>query len=229
MMFQIPPEVYNIFPEHYQGINLVLWILFTVELFIFGVLFLLKIRGIDNTVQRKIEWGHAEFMLFYGLCRVFFILMIHINNAQDYDFYCTIAYFWGTLGFTSLVYSLEKYALQRKPILSLFGYAGTMFAVVGMIFTQVRELVLITVMLVSVVMMCVILFIYIFLIRNTSGVLRIRTVVAIVSMVLLGTAITADGQFVLANPAVPLFVKNLVVPVIAIVSALLFYLSRRAI
>jgi hypothetical protein len=229
MLWQIPEEVYSVFPEHYRGINLVFWIIFTVELFVFGILFIKKLQGLENGVQKKIEHGHAQFMIYYAICRVFFILMIYINDAQDYDFYCTIAYFWGTLGFTSLVYSLEKYALQRKPILSMFGYGGVIFSIVGIIFTQVREIVLITVMLVSVLMMCVILFIYIFLIKNTSGELRKRTVLTVIAMILLAVAITADGQFVLANPAVPVFVKNIVVPVIAIISVLLFYISRRAI
>ena len=53
-------EVFDIFPSHYQGVNLILWIIFTVELFVISFLFFrksLKIKlEVDGDSIQEVEW-----------------------------------------------------------------------------------------------------------------------------------------------------------------------------
>ena len=206
-MFAIPEAVYSVFPEHYEGINLVLWVIFTVELFLFGIFFTLIAQKAVMSSQKKVEIGFALFGYFYGLCRLFFILMIKINNAEDYDFYCSIAYFWGILAVAVLVYPLETVALNRKPYLSIVGFVASIISLLGAI-PGLREPMLVLTMISSTLVMMVFLLVYIFLIRNTSGVLRQNTIIGFVSILLLVFAIFTDGQNRSSNPAVQILQRN---------------------
>ncbi len=226
MLFEIPPQVYEQFPEHYYGVNLALWIIFTLELLLFGVYFTLRARKAELDSQKKIDMGFAAFGYFFAICRFFFIIMIHINGGADYDFYCSIAYFWGTLSVAALIYPLETVALNRKPILTILGGIATFLTLLGII-PGLREPMLILTMSASSIMMMILLVIYIFLIRNTSGVLKQNTIIGFFSIILFVIAIVIDGQFVLSNPAVPKFVKEYVSPILAIISILILVYSKR--
>lgn len=228
IMFAIPEAVYSVFPEHYEGINLVLWVIFTVELFLFGIYFTIRAQKAEMSSQKKVEIGFALFGYFYGLCRLFFILMIKINNAEDYDFYCSIAYFWGILAVAVLVYPLETVALNRKPYLSIVGFVASIISLLGAI-PGLREPMLVLTMISSTLVMMVFLLVYIFLIRNTSGVLRQNTIIGFVSILLLVFAIFTDGQIVLSNPAVPKFFKEIIVPICAIISIIGLVYSKKKI
>ncbi len=226
MLFGIPPQVYEQFPEHYHGVNLILWIIFTVELILIGVFFTIRAKKAELDSQKKIDMGFAAFGYFYGICRFFFIIMIHINGGADYDFYCSIAYFWGTLSVAALIYPLETIALNRKPILTIFGGIATFLTLLGTI-PGLRQPMLILTMSASSIMMMILLIIYLFLIRNTSGILRQNTIIGFFAIIAFVIAIVIDGQFVLSNPAVPKFVKEYVSPVLAIISILFLVYSKR--
>ena len=226
MLYEIPPLVYDIFPEHYHGWNLVLWIIFTVELIMIGIYFTMRAKKADLASQKKIDMGFAYFGYFYGICRFFFIIMIHINNGADYDFYCSIAYFWGTLSVAALIYPLETIALNRKPILSIFGAIATFVTLLGII-PGLRQPMLILTMSASSIMMIILLVIYLFLIRNTSGILKRNTIIGFFSIIAFVIAIVIDGQFVLSNPAVPKWIKEWSSPIIAIISILFLVYSKK--
>jgi hypothetical protein len=224
--FQIPEDVLEIFPEHYHGVNLALWIIFTVELFVFGTIFFIRAqKAKEIEAKRKIELGHSGFAIFYGVCRIFFILMMFINDGADYDLYCAIAYFWGILGFTSLNFVLEKYALERKPYLSSIGIVGVCISLLGM-YGEIREYVLLVILAVSLIMMFVLWIIYLFLMKNTSGKLRKNATIGFISILLLAVAVFLDSQIILSNPNVPIIIKQYVSPILAIISIIGFYISR---
>jgi hypothetical protein len=70
-------------------------------------------------------------------------------------------------------------------------------------------------------------FLYIFLIRNTTGTMRKNTIIGMIGQIVLVVAVVVDGQFVLSNPVVPFVIKMYVSPLVAMLGVLLILASRK--
>lgn len=213
---------------HYEGGNLVLWILFTVVLFASGTYFLIRALRSEVAAQKKTEVGHALFCYLYGVARIFFIFAFHLNGGWDYDLYCSIAYTFGMAGYTSLVIVMERYLLERKPIFSIIGIIITAVSPIGML-GEIRETILLLVVIGSAVMGIALVLLYGILIRQSTGALKTNALLGLVGILVFITGIIMDGQFFLALEAVPSWVKLFLAPGMTIGGFILWVYSRRPI
>lgn len=227
MLYEIPPDVYEQFPEHYHGVNLAIWLIFVVELVILFVISFLKAKKHESVLAKRLEQSFGLFALFYGISRVFFIFAIAIF-PEDYDFYCSLAYFAGNLGFTFLIFALEQILQMKKHIFTIFGVISSVIAVLGIIGFN-RTTVLTIIMVLLSIMTLLVAFLYIRIIQTSPGDLRKLAIIALMGLILFGAGIVIDGQFVLSNPLVPKFIKEFLSPILTIIGLGMVFYSRKTI
>ncbi|MHA1378113.1 MAG: hypothetical protein ACTSRG_07000 [Candidatus Helarchaeota archaeon] len=223
----MPLEHYN--PINIHGIlNLVLFIIFAAILLIFGISFLIMAKKLDEESQRRIKLAYGLFGVFYGTCRVLFIIIFQdfSNPPQNYDLIANIAYSFGMVGFTSIIWALEKAKYETK-YLFLINFAITIMTVSGVLLNLlgiaiIREIVLIIITLGTPIAGFFIIFLYIQLIRLSSGELRKKAIYTLLGFLIMASGITLDGQFFLAIEVIPIWFKMDAVPILCIGGYFLF-------
>ena len=148
MLNQIPETMPE---EHYAlgSLNLLFFAIWAIILIGWGILFLLKAKKQKVQTARSFKLAFGMFGIFYGFCRVFFILMFHIEPEKYYDIFAALAYFTGLIGFTFIVWALEKvWVMQSKSydknyfflvslIVTLVALGGLIMIFLG--FNEIRE------------------------------------------------------------------------------------------
>jgi hypothetical protein len=216
LFYEIPPAVYAQFPEHYQGINLALWILYMVELVIGGFVLVSKTKKHDAQTAKRIEMGYAYLLFGYAIARIFFILAI-AYDPDNYDFYCSCAYFFGSIGFASLISTLELTLKDKRSFFTLLALVGVVAGILGIIGFN-RETVLLVVMGTNAMNFVLIFLLYGKIIYTSTGDLRKLAFFALLGVLIFGIASFIDGQYVLANPNIPKFVKEIIAPLMAMIA-----------
>lgn len=232
MILQIPDTMPA---EHYAPgtLNLYLFMAFTVILWIFGVIFLLKSRKNEIEGAKRIQLAFGLFGIFYGLCRLFFILMFQdfTNPDQNYNLIASIAYSCGIIGFTSIIWALEKLK-YKKNYFFMVGLLVTIITIAGTVIIALRiaseiRTTLLLVIFIGVPISALIIFIlYIFLISKSTGVVRKKAAYSLLGLIIMFIGIVMDSQFFLALEQVPLLIRMDVVPIICIVGYLIFSLTQ---
>jgi hypothetical protein len=233
-MFQIPDKVPI---EHYNPINihgtlnLVLFILFAVILFITGITFLFNVRDQKIENLKRINLGLGMFSIMYGLTRVIFILMFQdfTNPEENYDFLASVAYSLGIFGFTFMIWSLERETFKTR-LFSLISFLLSIITVICTIIvyygiTVVREIALIIIMVGSPFVAIMLLLIHVSLISKLMGTIKRKFIYSFSGMFIMFIGIVLDGQYALSFEPIPIWFKMDVVPILAIFGFLLFIYS----
>jgi len=221
--------------EHYAPgtLNLYLFMAFTVILWIFGVIFLLRARKQDIEGAKRIQLAFGLFGIFYGLCRLFFILMFQdfTNPDQNYNLFASIAYSFGIVGFTAIIWSLEK-VKYKKNYFFMIGLLVTIITIGGTVIIALRiapeiRTTLLLVIFIGVPISALIIFIlYIFLIKKSAGVVQKKAIYSLLGLIIMFVGIVMDSQFVLAMEEIPLFIRMDLVPIICIIGYLMFAITQ---
>jgi hypothetical protein len=237
MLLQIPPVMPA---EHYAigSLNLILFIVFAALLFIFGITFFKRAKLQEIEMARRIKYSLGLFMIFYGICRVLFILMFHIDPDNNYNLIASIAYSFGNAGFTAVIWALEK-AKYKTKFFFLIALAITVITIIGTIgellqLANVREVLLQIITLGMPVAGFFIVILYISLVRLSAGVVRKKSIYALIGFLIFILGIFLDGQTILgiqaslepAAAAVFNFFTMNIVPLICIGGILLFAIPQ---
>ncbi|NVM05256.1 MAG: hypothetical protein HWN67_23255 [Candidatus Helarchaeota archaeon] len=224
--------------EHYRPINihgilnLSFFIAFAAILIILGVSFLLRVKKQEDEAAKRIKIAFGLFGVLYGICRIFFILMFQdfTNPAQNYDLFANIAYSFGMLGLTSIIWAIEKVKYETRYFF-LTGLAITIITTAGIVLNLlgmavIRELILIIIMSGTPVAGFFIIILYIQVIRLSSGEVRKKALYSLIGFLIMVVGITMDGQFFLAIETIPIWFKMDVVPLFCIVGYLMFAINQ---
>ncbi len=232
MILQIPDTMPA---EHYAlgTLNLYFFMAFTVILWILGVIFIKKSRKNKIEGARRIQLAFGLFGIFYGLCRLFFILMFQdfTNPDLNYNLFASIAYSFGIVGFTSIIWALEK-VKYRKNYFFMVGLLVTIITIGGTVIIVLRiapeiRTTLLLVIFIGVPISALIIFIlYMFLITKSAGIVRKKAAWSLLGLIIMFVGIVMDSQFVLAMDQIPLFIRMDVVPIICIVGYLIFAITQ---
>ena len=225
--------------EHYRPINihgmlnLWLFVAFAVILLVFGVVFLVISRKQELESAKRIKVAFGLFGIFYGICRIVFILMFQPFTLPqyNYDLLANIAYTFGMLGFSSIVWALEKvkyedtnYFLIAIMILTVMTGVGVIFNILNI--ANLREFILIVIMLGTPITGFFIILLYIQVIQMSTGELRTKAIYSLLGFIIMVVGITMDGQFFLGIESVPLWFKMDVVPLLSIGGYLMFAVNQ---
>jgi hypothetical protein len=221
----IPPAVFELFPDHYFGINLILWVIFMATLGVMALTSIQKGRRKENAYARRTEFAFALFAAGMIFSRLFFIIAIAVFPNQ-YDFYCSVAYFFGNFGFAFLIASLEQTLETKRPIFTMLGIAATAISALGIIGFE-REIILMIILILEVLMLFLVLILYLKIIKTAPGSIRRMAVISLVGMISLAIFLLLDGQFILSNPAVHIYIKRYLAPIGSISSLCLIIYGRR--
>ncbi|MHA1275406.1 MAG: hypothetical protein ACTSQP_10710 [Promethearchaeota archaeon] len=235
MIYQIPEtmpsEHYN--PSTFHGaMNFYIFIIYAAVLIIFGIIFLNKVKSQEIEGAKRIKLSFGLFGIFYGICRIFFILMFQdfTNPDQNYNLIANIAYSFGMVGFTALIWALEKVKYQKNYffmislIITIITISGVFLNLLKI--AEIRESILIIIYLGTPLAGFFIFILYIQLIRLSSGLVRKKAIYSLLGFIIMVIGITMDSQFFLAIESIPLWFKMDVVPIICIIGYLLFALNQ---
>ena len=231
MLIQIPDTMPK---EHYAigSLNLALFIIWTIILEVFGIYYLIKAREVEIKAGKRIKLSFGLFGIFYGICRIFFILMFQdfTNPDENYDLFANIAYSFGMMSFLCIIWSLEK-AKYKTKYFFLIGLAITIITFAGVVFNllgiaEIRERILIIITLGTPIAGFFIFILYVQLIRLSSGIVKRKALYSLIGFLIMVAGITMDGQFFLAIETIPLWFKMDVVPLICIAGFVLFLISQ---
>jgi hypothetical protein len=224
-MAGIPPE----FPPELYGpgsLNLLMFWIFVGLLYVSSILFFRKAKRTDVPMAKNILISYGFFSIFYGLTRIFFNLAIMINYGNDYDFWISLGYAPGVVGFAMIITALEKIKYEKR-IFAIIGWTLAVITIGGTFLTifgqeELRETFL-TIIWIGTPLAAVIIFIlYYILIKNTVGTVRKKSIYSFLGMILLVVGIALDSEFFLKAGAVPLVLKIYGAPVIATIGWLVF-------
>ncbi len=216
---QIPPALAENFPTNGYEINgtlKIVLIFFMFTLFFIGWFYAQKaeLRNI-----KMVEKTRALFALFYGFARIFFLLAVRINQGAQYDFWTNLGYLFGFGGLTMYVFSLEKYSLNRIPIFTLYGIIVTFLTLTAFEnfipgIQTFRAAIMPVIYFSSGLLGLFIFFLYLELLSKFPGALRKRTSYEILGVIFFAIGILFDGQYILSDPTVPLFYKEVIGPLL---------------
>ena len=227
--------------EHYapETLNLYFFIAFTVILWIFGVIFLLKSRKNEIKGAKRIQLAFGLFGIFYGLCRLFFILMFQdfMNPDLNYNFLASMAYSLGNVGFTAIVWALEKVKYKKNYFfltilaVTIITIGGTIIIGFGIISglgiaPQIRETLLLIIFIGVPISGLIIFILYIFLIIKSAGIVRKKAGLSLLGLVIMFIGIVMDSQLFLGLDQVPLWIRMDLVPIICIGGYLIFSITQ---
>lgn len=229
MLLQIPETMPE---EHYAigSLNLTLFIVWIVILYVFGIIFLIKSGKQEMESQKHIKRAFGLFGIFYGTCRVFFILMFHVDPDTYYNLLANVAYTFGMIGFTAIIWALEKIKYEKhyffiiSMIITLVTLAGVILLLLGL--GDFRIYILVLIMFGTPIAGIFIIILYISLIKNTVGSVRKKAIYSLIGFLIMVVAITMDGQFILAIEWIPLWIKMDLVPILCIAGYLIFALNQ---
>ena len=228
----MPPEHYNFAMFPHGFINGVLFAVFAGLLFVFGIIFLKRSKRQEITSAKRIQIAFGIFGISYGITRVLFILMFQdfTNPDQNYSLIASIAYSFGMIGFAAIIWALERIKYEKKIFFSII-LLTTIITIGGTIFiafggADIRETVLTIIFIGTPISAMILLILYLTLIIKSTGIVRKKSTYSLLGLVIMFVGIVLDSQFILANQAIPIWVKMDLVPIITIIGYLIFALVQ---
>lgn len=235
MIFQIPDTMP---PQHYRAIdihgvlNLGLFLLFAAILIIFGVLFLFNARKQELESVKKLKMGFGLFGIFYGVCRIFFIIAFQdfTNPDLNYDIYTSLAYSTGMVGFTTIIYGFEQVKYEKRyftiiaAIITILTIVGTVVTILRM--ATIREMLLAIIWLGTPISGLMLFFLYLNLIKLSTGIVKKKAIFSLLGFFIMVVGISLDSQVFLAIEWIPIWVKMDIVPILCIVGYLIFSINQ---
>jgi len=239
MLLQIPETMPD---EHYRPINihgvinLYAYIIYAVLLIGFGIYFFIQAKKQELESVKRLKIGLGIFGVCYGASRILFILMFNINPDLFYNMFAALAYSVGMVGFTAMIWALEK-VKYKKRYFFLIALATTIIVIIsaaivinltltGITATELRVSMLYVIYIGSGVAMILIIFLYISLIKLSTGIVRKKAIYSFLGLVIMTIGILLDSQLFLAVEFIPIWVKMDLVPIVTIIGYLLFAINQ---
>ncbi|MHA1294903.1 MAG: hypothetical protein ACTSQJ_19890 [Promethearchaeota archaeon] len=235
MLIQIPETMPK---EHYAigSLNLLFFIIWSIILFIFGIIFIFNAKKQDLEITRNLKYSLAWFCFFYGATRVFFILMFHIEPDTFYNMFAALAYSSGMIGFTALIRALEK-VKYKKNYFYLIALISTIitigltliviiFTFTGQGTTTIRTNILYVIYVGTGIAAILAIILYITLIKLSTGIVRKKALISFIGLAIMTIGIILDSQPLLAIESIPNWFKMDAVPLISILGFLIFAINQ---
>jgi len=224
MIANIPQAFVN--AGYFQGFDRPLWYAAVVLMFISSIVFFIRMKKAQVAGARQWYFGFALFSVCYGLTRLCFNLGVDFGNVCDtcYDFWTGLGYTVSMPGVIALMYAAEKNIITgTKHVFTCVLVGGLVIGILGLLGVYSRDTTLILNDIVSVVATVLIFFIYIVLIRNSTGTLRKKTIGAFSGIIIWFVAIILDGQAAYSLIAMP----TLLPPIMYITGVILYTIFQR--
>lgn len=221
-------------PIYYHGINFWMHAMAIIVFLTFGLALLLK-RKSDSEILRNIKRGYGLFLTFYAATRIFFILATWFHSEpwhpNSYDFFVVWGYFSTAVGFSIIIFVIEKYLITKTrflfTVLGVVLVALYLLSILG-VFTQAVALELSWYS--SPILIAVVLLLYMSLAIRSTGKLRRNAIIIIVGIFLLAAMAVLDGEGIITSaPAwfdgneLLLEIFYSIPPVIGIAGAAIFF------
>jgi hypothetical protein len=207
---------------YYTGLSFFLWFISIEILFLSFLLFIREALKMDLTSQRMANYGYGVYSGLMGVTRIMFIVAVY--NPDLYDFYTILGYMSGIIGLIFWLYIVETYLIRKTKkiftIISIIPFSFSFLALFGLID---RDIALDIQFLLLPLAVLVILILYIYLIKKTTGTVRKKFIGILTGLVLMIVSQVMDGEdFITALPDFPLFVA----PLLNIMGAIIFLVTQ---
>jgi hypothetical protein len=230
-VFQIPESLNENFPNNSIGINGTLKIILMGLLLILSVISWNSAKNAELKNIKMVEKTRALFALLYFFARLFFYLAVRYNEGLNYDFWTNMGYLAGFGGLTMYVFSLEKYSLSRIPIFTLYGIAITFLTLTAFEnlipgIQTFRESIMPVIYFSSSLLGLFLIYLYIELLSKFPGKLRKRTSYEIMGVIFFAIGLFFDGQYILSNPSVPMYYKEVIGPLLIMMGLIMVAIAH---
>lgn len=226
-MFDIPQPFAN--AGYFQGFDRYLWYAAMALNFVSGIVFLLRMKGVTHPVTRNWYLSFALFSFCYGITRLLFNLAVDFGYATSgqevYDLWVGLGYITSMPGVIAVIYVAEKNMIPKTHrIITLLMLIMLGAAILGVLGVYPRAVALTVTQITGPAALILIVFIYIFMIRNSTGALRSKTLGAFLGIFIWFVAIVLDGQTVYSLITMP----TLLPPILYILGVCLYTIFQRA-
>lgn len=222
MIFEIPIGTPV---EYMHSWHLALWILGTLILFIACVIFLKRSnqQGLIES-QKQLFRSYASFAIFMGICRAFF--MMAYNDLFDaYGILLHIGFFFGQLSLIPAIWVFEKYLVTKtRKVFTILAIALTIISVFGIFFTNQTIVDLLSQRFGAPVLAVVYFYLYIYIAKTTTGIMRRNSILMIIGFSVLCLGIIMDSIEIVKNPLIPLWIS----PVLFNIGGLIILITQRS-
>ncbi len=227
-MFLIPPDFKN--AGYFTGIDHPLWYIAMALNFVSGIVFLLRMRKATHPVTRNWYLSFALFSVCYGITRMLFNLAVEFGyptpDETVYNFWTSLGYITSMPGVIAVIYVAEKNMMPKThKIITILMVIMLAAGILGAAEVYPREVALTVTNIMGPFAMILIIFIYIFMIRNSTGALRTKTLGAFLGIIIWFVAVVLDGQ--LAYSLVPTM-PTILPPILYILGVSLYTIYQRA-
>ncbi len=229
-IMQIPDDMP---PGYGSGLNLIMWAVVILLLFMMLPLGLNAARKQEFEHLRKAEIARGAFGFFYGMARMFFMFGHNLNNGKNFDFWVILGYVFSMIGLSWLIFTYEYYKLGRKaPFFTSLGLVAAFISLTGFDdlipgFRNVpRENILGIISGTATVLISLIAYVYFKTMERFPGKLRTRTFYEFIGLVIMLLGIIFDGQLFITQEGSPMFYRLYLPAVMAVVGVILINLAH---
>ncbi len=212
------PYILENLSGYYTGLSFILWFI-SIEVFFLGFFLFVKETLKMNLISQKMaNYGYGVFLGLMGITRILFIIAVYFPDF--YDLYTILGYISGNIGLIFWLYIVENYLIRKtKSIFTIVSIIPTSFSFLALFGLVEREIALSIQFLLLPLAILVILILYIYLIKKTSGTVRKKFIGILTGLFLIMVGQVLDGEtFITAFPDFPLIVA----PIIMILGVLTF-------
>ncbi|MBD3254358.1 MAG: hypothetical protein GF383_04655 [Candidatus Lokiarchaeota archaeon] len=188
---------------YYQGLSLILWIIAVIILFVNASLFLF--RGLK--VERDVKKGYLAwsiFSLLYAVCRIFYLIAVHIS--QYYDLFASIGYIFGISSLISILYLIESQIFtSTKKFFTIITTVAFGISLLSLLDLSNRYFTLILLSIIGVFSSLLIVFMYLYLVFKTRDTARRKAFMIFIAVIFILISHFIDSpMFITVFPLVPL-------------------------
>lgn len=175
--------------------NIFIWITAIIILIAFSIYFWYKMSKKEIISQRRINLGLGAFLFLYAMTRISFLVSdyaeIILEDLLLQDIFWRIAATVGLVGFTILIFVIERYILENKSkfIFTVIGIITIVISVVGG-----PEIGRIAISYGTATMGIILIILYSYLSIKSSGYVRKRSLEALFGILLLYIGIILDSN-----------------------------------
>ncbi len=171
------------------------------------------------------NYAYGIFLLLMGVTRILFIIGFYTPTL--YDFYTLLGYISGTAALIFWIYVLETYLVKKTKkiftVITLISFSFSILALFGIIDRSIALNIQYVLLPFAI---AVILILYLYLIKKTTGDIRKKVVGILIGLALVLIGQVMDGEtFITALPTVPLLIPPIIMicGIITFIATQLFY------
>ncbi len=218
---QIPPE----YPVgYYFSWDFPVWIASIIIGFLGVVVFYWRGKKAEIASSKSLFFGIAFLFFFLSLARISFIIAIW-NTTANYDSVVNYGYIFEVAGITCLFIEIERAIIKQTH------YVMTIFSLFGVIVGILTEFTLIAIdisrvlsTLISSVDTILIILIFLYLVKSSTGSVRRRTILSFIGIVCIFVGWLFDSEIIYeAWPSQPILLP----PILTVVGLLIIIINQK--